>query len=92
MTVIAQLTIDGEQADFDPVLADFHEDDLVLRGTTDRSIPDRQMFEVQATEGEMLSQFHETCIEQQVTPTIHGIHHERDETEEPAAVEETENR
>lgn len=83
MTTVAHLTIDGAQSEFDQVLAEFHEDDLVINETTESPTLDEQLFEVRTSEREILSQFYETCLEHQVMPTLIRIYEKSDRVEEP---------
>jgi hypothetical protein len=85
MATVAHFTIDGAQSEFDQVLTEFHEDDLVIDDTPESPTLDGQLFEVQTTEREILSQFYETCLEHQVMPTLIRIYEKSDEIEKLTA-------
>lgn len=76
MNVVAQTSIEAPQSDLDRVLADFTEDELVVRQTTDTHSGDRQAFEVQVGEGEALLRFHETCVEHEIPISIEQLYHQ----------------
>lgn len=97
MTTVAHFTIDGTQSDFDQVLAEFQEDDLVIDETPEyhtlnTQMSDEQLFEVRTSEAETLSQFYEKCLGQQITLTLLQIYKKPDRIEKLTLDGEIKNR
>lgn len=76
MTVVAQGSIEALKADLDRVLAEFTEDELVVRQPTDTRPSDRGTFEIRADEGETLLRFHEACGERGIVCSIERLYHQ----------------
>ena len=76
MNIIAQTSIEAPQSDLDRVLADFTEDELMVRQPPDTHSGDRYSFEVQAGEEEALLRFHETCAEHDIPIDVKRLCHQ----------------
>ena len=66
MNVVAEGEIEAPESALDGVLAEFTEDELLIQRTSTTRSGGGRTFEIRASEGETLLQFHEACIE-------HGI-------------------
>lgn len=87
MSFVAQITTEGELTDLSQVLTEFDEDNLTVERETDSPATDIQTIEVRTNEGEVLTQFHEACVEHNIRLNIRRISHETGTTKRLAAAE-----
>ena len=88
MTIVAHITTDGEQTDLSQVLTEFDEDTLIVEPENGSPSADTRTFEVRTSEGTILTQFHEVCIEHDITFHVQRIYHESNGTNRLAAIGE----
>jgi hypothetical protein len=92
MTVVAQITTEDERADLSQALTGFNEDSLTVERETDSPSTETRTLEVRTSEGEVLTQFHEACVEHDIMLDIRRIYQEPVSTTELAAGESEDQR
>jgi hypothetical protein len=76
MTVVAQLAIEAGQSEFDQVLAELPDEELIAIAETDSSATGQRIVEVQLSNGELLSRLHKGCVERDILCDVQRISHE----------------
>lgn len=74
MVVITCATVEADPAELDRVIGNLNEDNLLIVHGPDPADDGRQMVEIR-TETEVLSWFHEACLEREIVLDIWRIHH-----------------
>ena len=78
MTIVVQFNIDGNQSELDKVLTAFDEDDLIFVSDSNPPSPtDGWEGEVRTNEGEVLSRFHQACLDWGIVLDVQRIRHDQ---------------
>ena len=76
ISIVARGMIEASQPALDRVCAEFTEDELVLKQSTDASPDEARSVEIRAGEGETLLEFHEICGERGLGFAVTWLSHQ----------------